>query len=154
MYREYLEPTSAKGAFKASKRFNNPNSLLMKRFVLPRFAKTMTGRINHLIYNIKSLYKAGATMGCGNDGNGMFVFPGAMGFEMYLNEIIGIKAADVIKMATINNARLLGMENEIGSVEVGKIADIAVFGKNPLETTRNLFNPTMVFQGGKLVYKV
>ncbi len=57
-------------------------------------------------------------------------------------------------MATINNARLLGMEKEIGSIEVGKIADIAVFEKNPLETTCNLFNPTMVFQGGRLVYKV
>jgi len=37
-----------------------------------------------------------------------------------------VKAEDVLKMATINGARLLGMNNEIGSLEIGKRADIIV----------------------------
>ena len=37
-----------------------------------------------------------------------------------------ILAKDVIKMATINGAKLLGLENKIGSIEVGKRADIII----------------------------
>jgi len=37
-----------------------------------------------------------------------------------------VKAEDVLKMATINGARLLGMNNEIGSLEIGRRADIIV----------------------------
>ncbi len=52
-------------------------------------------------------------------------------------EIMGAEQA--IEMATLNGAKVMGMENEIGSLEVGKKADIAIFDTNNLEW-RPLYN--------------
>lgn len=45
------------------------------------------------------------------------------------------------------------MENESGSIEEGKIADLVVFQNNPLETFENAFNTLWVFQNGQLAFK-
>ncbi len=50
-----------------------------------------------------------------------------------------INAKDVIKMATINGAKLLGLEQKIGSIEVGKDADIII-----VDTEEKLDNIKMV----------
>lgn len=49
-----------------------------------------------------------------------------------------VPAIEVLKMATINGARALGIEKETGSIEVGKKGDIAIFNLNsPSFTPRN-----------------
>lgn len=50
-----------------------------------------------------------------------------------------ISAKDVIKMATINGAKALGLEDKIGSIEVGKCADIIL-----VDITEKLDNITML----------
>lgn len=52
----------------------------------------------------------------------------------YDPEIMGAERA--IEMATINGAKTMGMENEIGSLETGKKADIVIFDTNRLATRR------------------
>ncbi len=51
-----------------------------------------------------------------------------------------VNAAQVLRMATINGARALGLDDRTGSVEIGKFADITAINVNQLETTP-LFNP-------------
>jgi len=82
------------------------------------------------------------------------IFPGAMTLEMTLLEELGIPPEEILKMATYNNARLLGLSGEIGSVEKGKVADLVILEKNPFETVRNTNHPKMVLQKGRLVYSV
>ncbi len=50
-----------------------------------------------------------------------------------------ITAKDVIRMATINGAKLLGLENKVGSIEVGKDADIIL-----VDVKEKLDNITML----------
>ena len=50
-----------------------------------------------------------------------------------------ISAKDVIKMATINGAKILGMEGKIGSIEEGKKADIII-----VDISKNLNNIKMI----------
>lgn len=104
--------------------------------------------------NLDRYYDAGIPMGCGNDGGIPFDFPGAIGLEMAILEKKGFDPMDILRMATLNNAKLLGMETDLGSIEAGKIADLAIFEKNPLDSFENAFRPVMVFQNGELAYRV
>jgi len=51
------------------------------------------------------------------------------------NDPLIVPAETVLEMATINGARALGLEHEIGSLEVGKKADLVVIDLNRLHTT-------------------
>ena len=56
-----------------------------------------------------------------------------------------------IKAATYMSAEACGVADKLGTVEVGKIADLIVVGADPLEDISNLRKLQMVFQDGKLV---
>jgi imidazolonepropionase-like amidohydrolase len=62
------------------------------------------------------------------------------GRYLYLNAAKVLKYNDlleeeVLKMITLNPAKSLEMEDRVGSIEVGKDGDIAVFDKHPLDST-------------------
>ena len=60
----------------------------------------------------------------------------------------GMSPMDVIKSMTINAADLLGLKDKVGSVEVGKIADLVVLGGNPLDDIKQLANVVDVIKHG------
>ena len=64
----------------------------------------------------------------------------------------GMKPLDAIKSATINAAKLLEIEADLGSIEVGKIADIIAIKGNPIEDISLLQKTFFVMKNGK-VYK-
>ncbi len=72
--------------------------------------------------------------------------------EAVLMHKAGMPAAQVIKSATINAADLLGMSEQIGTITVGKYADIIAVGESPLNNISTLLNVTFVMKEGK-VYK-
>lgn len=64
----------------------------------------------------------------------------------------GMKPLDAITAGTLNGAKLLGLDKTIGSLEVGKYADIVVVKGNPLENIKLLENVDFVMKNG-VVYK-
>lgn len=60
----------------------------------------------------------------------------------------GMKYEDALKAITINPAIICGIDDKVGSIEVGKDADLVVFETNPLEMTSK---PRFVIAGGKLI---
>jgi imidazolonepropionase-like amidohydrolase len=60
--------------------------------------------------------------------------------EMELLEETGFHPLEVIKMATVNGARMVGLEDRLGRVRQGFIADLLVVNGNPVENLR-LLNP-------------
>src|SRR3546814_6288535 len=62
----------------------------------------------------------------------------------------GMTPYEVLRAATINGAYGLGMESDLGSLEVGKIADLLILGKNPLEDIRNTLTIESVMKDGVL----
>ncbi len=59
--------------------------------------------------------------------------------ELELLQEAGFHPLEVIKSATINGAEFLGMQEQIGSIEVGKLADLVVVKENPLQNFKVLY---------------
>jgi imidazolonepropionase-like amidohydrolase len=53
--------------------------------------------------------------------------------EFFMMVDAAMSSADAIRSATINSAELLGVQDTLGILEMGKIADIIAISKNPLE---------------------
>ncbi len=69
----------------------------------------------------------------------------------YFVEEIGATPMQAIFAVTRDSAALLDLDKEIGTVEVGKCADIICVKGNPLESIDHLENVTMVMQQGRVV---
>ena len=100
---------------------------------------------------LKIAVDAGVIIGVGGD---VGVFPhGENVYEMELmGEYGGMKPMDLLKAATTVNAKALHMENEIGAVKAGWIADLMAVKGDPLKSISNLRNVQFVMKGG-VVYR-
>ena len=70
-------------------------------------------------------------------------------FELMVKH--GMTPAAAIKAATVNAADLLGLANEIGTIEPGKSADIIAVAGDPLQDVRVLKSVTFVMARGAVV---
>ena len=109
--------------------------------------------------NLKMLFEAGACFACGNDGGVPPSTPAMMGLELQilehtLNGDSGdgkFTGAEALRIATINSARALGMDDKLGSIETGKIADLVIVDGDPLEDLSVIGNrAAALFLDGKL----
>jgi imidazolonepropionase-like amidohydrolase/Tol biopolymer transport system component len=58
-------------------------------------------------------------------------------WDLWMMQMGGMSNMEALRTATINPARVLGMDKDLGSIEAGKLADILVLDANPLENIRN-----------------
>ncbi|MDN7128265.1 amidohydrolase family protein [Pseudidiomarina sp. 1APR75-15] len=102
-------------------------------------------------HNLRKLHEAGATIATSTDaGNpGMFHGP-SMLIEMKNMQAAGIPAADVLVMSTKNGAKALGLEHTLGTVEVGKNADLVVLSEDPGNDVAAYRSIKQVMRFGKL----
>jgi imidazolonepropionase-like amidohydrolase len=71
--------------------------------------------------------------------------------EMEQFVLSGVSEMDTLIAATRNAADVMGLLDVLGTVEVGKLADLVVVDGNPLENISNIRNVKMVFKGGRAV---
>ena len=83
---------------------------------------------------------AGGRVTAGSDAGFIYkVYGFAYIRELELLQEAGFHPLEVVKAATLNGAELLGMEREIGSVEIGKKADLVILDENPLANFKVLY---------------
>jgi imidazolonepropionase-like amidohydrolase len=89
---------------------------------------------------INDYKNAGGRVTAGSDSG--FIY-GLYGFsyirELELLQEAGFHPLEVVQAATLNGAQLLGIENETGSIQIGKKADLIIVNENPLANLKVLY---------------
>ena len=71
-------------------------------------------------------------------------------WELWMLAQGGMTPLEALRCATINGARYLGLDKDLGSIEKGKLADLVVLDRNPLDDIRNSESIRYVMQNGRL----
>lgn len=105
--------------------------------------------------DLQALLTKGCNLVIGTDTGNDFIFPGySFHEEMEIMQMGGIEPKDIIKMATHNAAKMLGVLDELGTLEVGKFADMVLLEKNPLADIKNTLTIHSVFREGNLQIRI
>jgi imidazolonepropionase-like amidohydrolase len=99
---------------------------------------------------IKVLHDGGVNLVPGTDSNTEYAIAGvALHEEMELLIAAGLSPYEVLRTATVNSARLLGSLDRLGTIEVGKDANLILVEANPLDGLATLRAPTGVMVNGR-----
>ena len=107
-------------------------------------ADSLEARAGNAAYRrlIKRLYDSGIPMVAGTDGSDYIS-------ELQQYERAGVPAPEVLRMATLGSARVMGLDGEFGSIAVGKAADLVIVDGKPQERIADLRNVQVVFRAGR-----
>jgi imidazolonepropionase-like amidohydrolase len=119
----------------------------------PIWPERVTGFAHFVRKSFENFRKAGVRVGIGTDGGLGTSFTGLLDPELHLSHYLGYSIPEVLRMATLGNMEIIGLEKERGSIEPGKKADLLVLGKNPLEDLDNVSSLESVFKRGRLYFE-
>ena len=104
------------------------------------------------VRNLQLAHRCGVTIAMGTDAGTPGNHCGRNMLEMQVMvEKGGLSPAEAIRAATLNGARLMRLDSDLGSIEPDKIADLIAMSENPLEDIRALFNVSFVMKEGRVV---
>ncbi len=94
----------------------------------------------HGVRNFRMLFDAGARMACGNDGGIPPCTPASLNYEIGMFDLVlnsdgkaaRFSGADALRLCTMSSAEAMGLEDKFGSIQTGKVADLAIVDGDPL----------------------
>ena len=119
------------------KRMNNNSKTVIE--IVDQYGASNFESIRNIVL---SLYYSKAKLIAGTDaGNLPFLIPGySLHQELKIMSDLGVPSYEVLKMTTVNAALAMNKDDEFGTVEVGKRADLLLLNSNPLDNIENLQN--------------
>jgi imidazolonepropionase-like amidohydrolase len=134
-------PAGVREVWRTSAIYEPPSAADLERF---RAAYAKMSRF------LKQFHDAGGRLIAGSAASVMV--PGlSLHRELEMMVELGLAPREVIEMATRRNAEFLRMDKELGTIAAGKLADLIVVERNPLEDIKNIRKITLVMQGGKVI---
>ena len=135
-----FEPAIVRAPFALQERYRGNATTTMT-------AAQMEGRLTDLLNSLRVLHNAGVPIVPGTDtglvGHGLH-----RELELYVRA--GMTPLEAIRSATIVSARSMGLEQESGSIEVGKRADLILVEGNPLASISNIRKVSRVVVNGRM----
>ncbi|HKW57011.1 MAG TPA: amidohydrolase family protein [Candidatus Acidoferrum sp.] len=113
-----------------------PDWFRKDEYAFPKLAAQMT-----------KLVRAGGLVGVGSHGQLQ-----GLGYhwEMWMLASGGMTPMEVLRCATVNGSKIVGRPQDLGSIETGKLADLLILDKNPLEDIHNTNTIHWVMKNGEL----
>ena len=133
MIADHMPPSIRRGMLAGEMDINDANAV--------RFSRSADA----LLEMIGKLHRAGVPLVAGTD-----AMPGfTLHRELELYQRAGISNADILKIATLESAKLSGKAAVSGSISVGKQADFVLLAANPLENISAVRQTVAVFKGDR-----
>ena len=99
---------------------------------------------------VKKLHEAGTSIICGTDAGIGITIPGfSIHQELAFFKEAGLSNYEVLKTATVNASKTHSIMNNMGTIEIGKVANLLLLNNNPLLDLSALQNPETVFIKGR-----
>lgn len=93
------------------------------------------------------IVRAGGRVGIGGHGQLQGI---QVHWEMWALHSGGLTPMETLRAATLHGAQAIGYEQDLGSIEAGKLADLVVLDRNPLENIHNTASVRFVMKNGEL----
>jgi imidazolonepropionase-like amidohydrolase len=116
----------------------------------PNYSPEMAALFDVLKANVQAIRAGDVLLSFGTDNAGGAA-PDRVWMEVQALRDIGLSAGEILTMMTRDSAIYLGRENELGTVEPGKLADLLIVNGNPLEDLAALRNVVAVVKDGMVV---
>ncbi len=105
------------------------------------------------LHNVRALHRGGVAIALGTDAG----MPGTPHGRSTLHELellvrAGLSPVEALRAGTINSARALGLADDVGSIEVGKRADLVLVEGTPWRDVSDMRRVRQVFLGGRPVH--
>ncbi len=141
----YLVPTLSAGYVML-----NSNDSAVPEWIVTKLHETQQTAVK----SVRAAHKAGVPIAMGSDAGTPLNYHGENGLEIYCMEQAGMKPMECLVAATSTAAHALDLQDRIGTIEEGKLADMLVLDSNPLDDLKKLGEKKSiraVFLDGKLV---
>jgi len=101
--------------------------------------------------NLRTVWNAGIPVVMGTDAGNIGTLHGPSVFrEMALMVAAGLTPLQVLRSATLNGARAMGLERETCTLAPGKLADLVILDADPLADVQNLSRIHRVIKDGRV----
>ncbi|MCK5129694.1 MAG: amidohydrolase family protein [Clostridiales bacterium] len=120
---------------------------------MPQIGKVYPERVHGFAKNaresIQNLMNHGVKIGIGTDGGTGITFTGNLQVEFEAFHHFGFTPVEILRMATLGNMEILHLEKDMGSIEIGKFADLVILEDNPLSNIHAISKINCVIKGGQ-----
>jgi imidazolonepropionase-like amidohydrolase len=114
-------------------------------------SERVNARIKTMKQNLKTVHAAGIPIAMGTDaGNPLTLHGPSIYAEMEAMQAAGLSPMEVLVASTRGGAQAMGLNDEIGTIEQGKVADLLILAADPTADIANMRRLQQVMRGGEL----
>ena len=129
-----------------------PTSLVRLRENPTAYQRLIRRQDSVMTINLRKMVEAGVNIAVGTDAGNI----GTMHASSYVQELealrrVGMSTADILRAATLSGVKSFSLEDKLGSVTEGKIADLVLLRLNPLAALENINTAQYIIKAGMLI---